>query len=94
MFTVSQYGAYGFPPDMQFQQGFDGLDNVKTALGGDDEIVKAEDRWREHFDLEPKQPKRFIPADGFDPAPLKYGGLASGMRFESKTLSIEGVWWG
>ena len=50
-FTVSHYGAYSLVSDILKQQGFDGIDDIKKALGGDEEIAKATKRWREFFGI-------------------------------------------
>lgn len=51
-FTISQYGQYSMVSDILIQQGFDSPEAAKEAI--DPEMLEAENKWREHFDMAPK----------------------------------------
>lgn len=78
-FTISQYGQYSMVSDILIQQGFDSPEAAKEAI--DPEMLEAENKWREHFDMAPK-------VDWAEESKKYYAGdyLSSGMRLTAKDL--------
>lgn len=94
-FTISQYGSYMQVLDVLLQQGFDTPEAIKEAI--DPEMLEAENKWREHFDMPKKGGVDWEEAynqylkDSSIPNPYSSksgsrGAMPSGMRLTAKDL--------